>query len=123
MAEVERRSYIRDNYFYSGATVRVKGGHKHKVTVFDFSAGGVKFRAEKDLGFAIGDVMDFDTIIGSFPKFAETQIATPVKIRRVIPEDGGQVSYGASFMEISPELRIRIDEIILYKKRKSKEEA
>ena len=119
MAGNEKRSYIRDNTFYSSAKIETDSGKKYTVTISDFSAGGLNFRIEKYADFKNGDILTLDMKIGEFPKFHETEIKTKVKICRVAHDDGSS-AYGAAFMDLSPELRIRVDEIILYKKRKRK---
>ncbi|MDR0197739.1 MAG: PilZ domain-containing protein [Oscillospiraceae bacterium] len=116
--ENEKRAYIRDNCdeeSFIGSKISTDGRNWTDVKVYDFSAGGIKFCLEKDSTYKVGDVLNFELVVDEFP--TQVKIRSKIKIRRTEHHRDGQVSYGASFVELNPNMRIRIDEVILYKKR------
>jgi len=114
----KRRAYIRDNYLNSDAEISADGVKKTRAVVSDISAGGLRFRANEE--FKNGDVLHLKMTIGELPR--EININVQIKIRRVEPSDG-ETFYSVSFVDLSPELRIQLDEMILYKKRKHQSES
>ena len=115
MAEMEkRRVYLRDNYLNSDAEISGDGVKKTCAVVFNISAGGLKFRSNKE--FKSGDILHLKMSISELPR--EININAQIKICRVEPDENGETFYSASFVDLSPKLRIQLDEIILYKKRK-----
>ncbi|MDR0223175.1 MAG: PilZ domain-containing protein [Oscillospiraceae bacterium] len=118
----ERRAYIRDNCdedSFIGSKISADGRNWLDVEVFDFSAGGLKFCLGKDSEYKTDDVLYFELVIDEFP--TQIEIKAQIIIRRVEHHSDGQVFYGAAFTKINPNLRICIDEIILYKKRQYKQ--
>lgn len=111
--ENEKRSYIREEQFYSKFKISKDQKHWQDGKIFDLSAGGLKFYAVGD--FKIGDTLWFDITIHYL--VFQSKMRLEGEIRREENHQNHETLYGVAFKNLSPEMGIQIDEIILLKKR------
>ncbi|MCL2634216.1 MAG: PilZ domain-containing protein [Oscillospiraceae bacterium] len=116
LTENEKRGYIRYSCFYSDAQI-IQGEDIQDIIAIDLSASGVKFILEKGEKYKLGDVVQFYLDVSEFA--AAMEIKCDIKICRAEKGDNDEIIYGASFVDLSLSQSICLDEIILYKKRKS----
>lgn len=108
-----RRAYKRDINFCNDAKVSLDGTIWHDATVFDISAGGVKFLT--NILFDIDDDLWFELEV---PEFLDKQeMIVKGKIRRQEDDELGKFVYGVSFEDMTESMRVSIDESISFKDR------
>jgi len=114
--ENEKRAYIRENCLYEAEIIVDEVGEE--VIVTDLSASGMKFIAEVgSRKYSPGDLAVFHLEVHEFA--AEVTIKAQIKICRVEVDSKGEATCGAAFVNLTLEQGIRLDEVIMYKKRKS----
>ncbi|MCL1822808.1 MAG: PilZ domain-containing protein [Oscillospiraceae bacterium] len=111
-----RRSYKRDTNFCTDAKVSLDGRIWHSATVYDISAGGLKFVT--NIIFDMDENLWFDLDIPEF--LSKHQMKLQGVIRRQEDEENEQFVYGVSFINISPDIQIGIDENIMLRERMRK---
>lgn len=104
----ERRVYQRGSHFNIDARVSDDGQNWKEAHISDLSSGGLQLHTDSLL--QKGDMLWFDLVIHGF--FSEFEIKVKGIIRREIKGDS-QHLYGVSFMDLSPDQKIRIDENVL----------
>jgi len=115
--ENEKRAYVREDCFYSDAKVVFEKGIVKSVVVIDLSASGLKFIVKGEKKHYGGEHALFKLKITEFA--AEIEIQADIIIRRVDVGEDGEITYGAAFGDLTLEQQIRLDEIILYGKRRT----
>jgi hypothetical protein len=109
------RAYVRDVDFYTEALVSKDEKYWRDITVTDLSAGGLKFFVE-DSEYKVGDTLWFRVSVRTFAGLADHNVYAKGVVKRDFHAQDGD-EYGVAFKDLSPEMSIRIDEIILQKNR------
>jgi c-di-GMP-binding flagellar brake protein YcgR len=113
----DRRAYKRDKCHRSIVKVSMDGNRWDDAEVFDISAGGLKIVT--NIMFDIGEDLWFDLDMHEF--LTDRKIKINGTIRRQETDDQeGKFVYGVSFKDLSEDVRIGIDENILFRERARK---
>ena len=99
-----QRAYSRGNHFEYDGAVSVDSEVWEKADISDLSSGGLKLITTAD--HKQGDVLWFDLVIYGF--MSEFGIKVPGKVCRRA-ELSGKYQYGIEFMDLSQDIKIRID--------------
>jgi c-di-GMP-binding flagellar brake protein YcgR len=117
MDTTNRRAYKRDTCHRSRIKVSMDGNRWDEAEVFDISAGGLKIVT--NIMFDIGEDLWFNLDMPEF--LSKRQIKIEGTIRRHEADDEeGKFVYGVSFKDLSEDLRIGIDENVLFRERMRK---
>ena len=100
---MERRTYQRSEEFQFEARVSRDNAQWVDITVHDLSSEGLKF--ETDEQFEVGNAVWFDMKVNKL--FVEFKFKAKGEIRRK-----DKNVYGASFKDLSSDIKIRIDEVM-----------
>lgn len=103
--EFNRRSYSRGSHFNCTVHVSLDGIKWHHARASDLSSGGLKLASTVD--YEAGQTLWFDLVIESFLSEFKCKTKGIVRRKQVFPNDN---MYGIQFMDISDDIRIRIDE-------------
>jgi len=115
--DTDRRAYKRDICHRSKIKVSMDGNRWDTAEVFDISAGGLKIVT--NIMFDIGEDLWFDLDMHEF--LTDRKIKIKGTIRRQETDDQeGKFVYGVSFKDLTEEVRIGIDENILFRDRMRK---
>ncbi|MCL2693834.1 MAG: PilZ domain-containing protein [Oscillospiraceae bacterium] len=108
----DRRVYKRDGNFTSDAKVSLDGVVWHDASVFDISAGGLKFVT--NIIFDVGEDLWFNLELHeTFLSSDSTKLKGT--IRRHEDDQDGKFVYGVSFKDLCKKIQIGIDENIMFK--------
>jgi hypothetical protein len=111
----DRRTYRRDACYLTDAKVSLDGMIWHAATVYDISAGGLKFQS--NIMFDKGEDLWFDLAV---PEFLSKQ---EMKVRGELCRqdyENGMFVYGVAFKDLSKDVVIGIDENIILRDRLGK---
>jgi hypothetical protein len=105
----ERRTYRRSALIKCDAKISKDSQKWEEASVIDISSNGFQMIAS-DI-YEIGELLFFEMKIYGF--LSEFNVNINGVVRRKIPKEGGNASYGISFQNLAPDIKIRIDESII----------
>ncbi|MCL2019030.1 MAG: PilZ domain-containing protein [Oscillospiraceae bacterium] len=112
--DTDRRAYVRDTLYRSKIKISLDGDIWHDAWVFDISAGGLKFVT--NIMFEIGVDLWFDLNIPEFLSKKQMKVQGTIS-RQEGNDEKGMFIYGVGFKNLSKEVRIGIDESVLFRER------
>jgi c-di-GMP-binding flagellar brake protein YcgR len=104
----ESRTYQRGVHLHIDARFSEDGTAWQDAQICDISSGGMQVQIDKH--YNKGDRLWFDLIIHHF--FSQFELKVRGVIRQELLHEGRHL-YGVQFLNLTPEMRIRIDECVL----------
>jgi Tfp pilus assembly protein PilZ len=101
-----QRVYARGDHFSTEVKVSRDGFQWKKAMAGELSSGGLSLFTKNE--YQVGDELWFDLKVSGF--MSEFEVKTQGCIRRKNRTEEGAFEYGVSFIGLSQELKIRIDE-------------
>lgn len=108
MYQENRRAYQRGLHFHIDAKISTDGIIWTEAFISDLSSGGLQLHS--DTCYQKDDILWFDLMIQGF--FTEFEVKVKGIVRREHMREKQHI-YGISFLDLSPELKIRIDENVM----------
>lgn len=104
--EYDRRTYKRGTHFSCGARISDDGGtHWQCAEIYDLSSGGLKLKSHND--YETGDMLLFALTIQGFLSEFDLQVQGIIRRKDKVL---AHFLYGIAFMDLSMDVKIRIDE-------------